>query len=70
MAEAKQTKTKYFEDQFDDEEVLFVFHKRPIVMRKGLILGMVAWLLGTLLTLILTYTHPENPPSMARWAYI
>ncbi len=38
---------KYFEDQFDDEEVLFVFRKHPIVMRRGLILGMVAVLLGT-----------------------
>jgi hypothetical protein len=38
---------KYFADQFDDEEVLFVFRKHPIVMRKGLILGMLAVLLGT-----------------------
>jgi hypothetical protein len=39
---------KYFADQFDDEEVLFVFRKHPIVMRKGLILGMLAVLLGTI----------------------
>jgi signal transduction histidine kinase len=38
---------KYFADQFDDEEVLFVFRKHPIVMRKGLIFGMLAILLGT-----------------------
>ncbi len=38
---------KHFEDQFDDEEVLFVFRKHPVVMRRGLILGMVAVLLGT-----------------------
>jgi hypothetical protein len=38
---------KYFEDQFDDEEVLFVFRKHPIVMRRGLILAMLAILLGT-----------------------
>jgi len=38
---------KYFADQFEDEEVLFVFRKHPIVMRKGLILGMLAILLGT-----------------------
>lgn len=37
---------KYFEDQFDDEEVLFVFRKHPIVMRRGLILFMIAILLG------------------------
>ena len=39
---------KYFADQFEDEEVLFVFRKHPIVMRKGLILGMLALLLGTI----------------------
>lgn len=38
---------KYFADQFDDEEVLFVFRKHPIVMRRGLIFGMLAILLGT-----------------------
>lgn len=38
---------KYFEDQFDDEEVLFVFRKHPIVMRRGLIIAMLAVLLGT-----------------------
>lgn len=38
---------RYFEDQFDDENVLFVFRKHPIVMRKGLVWGMLALLLGT-----------------------
>lgn len=38
---------KYFEDQFEDEEVLFVFRKHPIVMRRGFILAMLAILLGT-----------------------
>jgi hypothetical protein len=38
---------KYFADQFDDEEVLFVFRKHPIVMRRGLIFGLLAVLLGT-----------------------
>lgn len=41
---------KYFADQFDDEEVLFVFHKHPIVMRRGLVLGMFGPLLGILPT--------------------
>lgn len=43
---------KLFEDQLDDEEVLFVFRKHPVVMRKGLILGMLAILLGTVPALI------------------
>jgi uncharacterized membrane protein YdbT with pleckstrin-like domain len=62
--QAKQTHTKYFEDQFDDEEVLFVFHKHPIVMRRGLVIGLLAWLLGPLYTLTLTYVHPNNPPNL------
>ncbi len=42
---ASDKPVKYFDDQFDDEEVLLVFRKHPIVMRKGLIfcgLGLIA----------------------------
>jgi hypothetical protein len=39
---------KHFADQFEDEEVLYVFRKHPIVMRKGLVFGMITVLLGTL----------------------
>lgn len=39
---------KEFADQFEDEEVLFVFRKHPIVMRRGFILAMLAILLGSL----------------------
>lgn len=39
---------KYFEDQFDDEEVQLVFRHHPIVMRKGLIFGMLGPLLGVI----------------------
>jgi len=52
MAKAKQTSGavthKYFEDQFDDEEVLYVFHKHPVVMRVGLVLGMLGPLVGVI----------------------
>lgn len=56
MVQAKQTAEssetpkppKYFEDQFDDEEVLFVFRKHPIVMRKGLVLGLLGPLVGVM----------------------
>jgi hypothetical protein len=37
---------KYFADQFDNEEVLFVFRKHPVVMRKGLVFGMLGPLIG------------------------
>jgi hypothetical protein len=43
---------KYFADQLDDEELLFVFRKHPIVMRKGLVFGLLALLAGTLPSLI------------------
>ena len=55
---------KYFDDQFDDEEVLFVFRKHPVVMRKGLVFGMGAWLLGPVYTVILTISRPNNPPTL------
>ena len=49
MTEQKSgTHSKYFADQFDDEEVLFVFRKHPIVMRKGLILGLLGPLIGVI----------------------
>lgn len=38
---------KYFADQFDDEEVLLVFRKHPVVMRRGFIVAMVILLLGS-----------------------
>jgi uncharacterized membrane protein YdbT with pleckstrin-like domain len=55
MAKNQQDPTKYFEDQFDNETVLFVFHKHPIVMRKGLVLG----LLGPLVGIIPAAIKPE-----------
>jgi hypothetical protein len=68
-ADAKSSNTakpqKYFADQFDDEEVMLVFRKHPIVMRKGLIFGMGFWIVGPVYTMILTFTKPDAPPSMA-----
>jgi uncharacterized membrane protein YdbT with pleckstrin-like domain len=46
---------KYFTDQFDDEDVLLVFHKHAVVMRKGLVIG----LLGPLIGVIPTSIHPS-----------
>lgn len=52
MKKNNPTLQKYFEDQFDDEEILYVFKKHPIVMRKGLIVSSLALLLGTVPALI------------------
>lgn len=67
-AESAKEPVKYFADQFDDEEVLYVFRKHPIVMRKGLVIGLSAWLIGPVYTLALTYLYansPEKYPSVA-----
>ena len=64
MATEPKNSHKYFEDQFDDEDVLYVFRKHPIVMRKGMILGLIAWLIGPVYTLVLTVVRPDNYPSM------
>ena len=58
---------KYFESQFDDEEVLFVFRRHPVVMRKGLIISMASWLIGPVVILALTYIMPDNPPSLTAY---
>ncbi len=39
---------KYFADQYDDEEVLLVFNKHPVVMRRGLIYAMLGIVIGTI----------------------
>jgi hypothetical protein len=62
--EDQKQRVKYFADQMDDENVLFVFRKHPVVMRKGLIIGMIALLIGPLYTLSLTYIHPDSYPSV------
>jgi SAM-dependent methyltransferase len=48
LAKKQKNHQKYFEDQFDDETVLFMFRKHPIVMRKGLILACLGPLIGIL----------------------
>jgi len=60
-----ETSNKLFADQYDDEEVLYMFRKHPIVMRKGFILACVAILVGPLATLALLYLRPNSPPSVS-----
>lgn len=43
---------KYFSDQFDDEEMLLLFRKHPVVMRKALIFGSLLLLVGVLPALV------------------
>ena len=51
MSKAIKPNKKYFSDQLDGEEVLYVFRRHPIVMRKGLVISLLFPLLGVLPTL-------------------
>jgi Bacterial PH domain len=51
-AKEPSPKQKHFKEQFEEEDVLLVFKKHPVVMRKGLILAMFGILLGTIPGLI------------------
>lgn len=55
---------RHFKEQFDDEEVMLVFRKHPIVMRKGLIIGSIALLLPMLYILALTFIYANNPDKL------
>lgn len=45
---SKSKTQKYFADQFDDETVLYVFRRHPVVMRTGIVLFSIGPLLGVL----------------------
>jgi hypothetical protein len=51
-ADKFDSSAKYFKDQYDDESVLYVFRKHPIVMRKGLVFSSFGLLLGVIPALI------------------
>ena len=51
MSEKIKPGKKYFADQLEGEEVLYVFRRHPIVMRKGLVMSLIFPLLGVLPTL-------------------
>jgi hypothetical protein len=52
QTEAEQPEEKLFPDQLEGEEVMLMFRKHPIVMRKGLVFGMFGPLVGILPTAI------------------
>lgn len=47
-----KNQNKYFKDQYDDEEVLLAFRKHPVIMRKGLILSMIVFVVCILPTFL------------------
>jgi uncharacterized membrane protein YdbT with pleckstrin-like domain len=54
---------KQFRGQYDGEEVLMVFRKHPIMMRKGLIIACVGLLIVPLYVLGVSYAKPDLTPS-------
>ncbi len=48
MIMGKPAVKKQFESQHDDEEIILVFRQHPVVMRKGLLLLLVFWVIGLL----------------------
>jgi uncharacterized membrane protein YdbT with pleckstrin-like domain len=54
---------KLFRGQYDNEEVLMVFRKHPVMMRKGLIISAFGLLAVPLYVLAVSYLKPELTPS-------
>lgn len=67
---AKESFKEQFEGQGPDEEVLQMFRKHPVVMRKGLVISAAGLLVGPLLTTVLASDFGmrvfkmETPPTM------
>ena len=59
-----------FEGQLPDEEVLLLFRKHPVVMRKGLIIGSLGLLAGPLFVVIAGYINESYIPSMGQYLLI
>ncbi len=52
---------RYFKEQFDDEEVMLVFKKHPVVMRKGLVFGAVGLLIPMLYIFVAEALFSREP---------
>ena len=60
---ATKKEKKQFRGQYDNEEVLLVFRKHPIMMRKGLIIACLGLLAVPLYVLAVSYAKPDLTPS-------
>jgi uncharacterized membrane protein YdbT with pleckstrin-like domain len=52
---------RYFKEQFDDEDVLLVFRKHPVVMRRGLVFACVGLLIPMLVVVGMNFVYANNP---------
>lgn len=55
---------KYFKEQFDDEEVMLVFKKHPVVMRKGLIFASLGLLFPMLVIIFMNIIFANSPEKL------
>lgn len=55
---------RYFKEQFDDEEVLLVFRKHALVMRKGIVLASLMLLIPMVYVLALTFLYANSPDKL------
>lgn len=70
MPTSEQKDKKQFKGQYDDEEVLYVFRKHPVVMRKGLIIASLGLLVGPLYVLAVSYVRPSLTPNEIQYLLI
>lgn len=59
-----QGPVRYFNEQFDDEEVMLVFRKHALVMRKGIVLASLGLLVPVLYVFALTLIYANNPDKL------
>jgi len=55
---------RYFKEQFDDEVVLLVFRKHPVVMRRGLVFACVGLLIPMLVVVGMNFVYANNPEKL------
>lgn len=64
MEKTDNLPVRYFKEQFADEEVLLVFRKHPVVMRKGIIFAALGLLFPMLVILVMTFVYANNPDKL------
>lgn len=67
---SKEKASEQFEGQLEGEEILLMFRKHPIVMRKGLIISALGLLIGPLYVLAVSYVKPEYMPTPNQYLLI
>ncbi len=55
---------RYSKEQFDDEDVLLVFRKHPVVMRRGLVFACVGLLIPMLVVVGMNFVYANNPEKL------